>query len=45
MLDKGRWEPLEFEPSGISCLESEEITCFAGIVSAVHVGIEENLEV
>ena len=45
MLRKGWWEPLKFEPSCVGCLEGEEVSCFAGVVSAVHVGVEKDFEV
>ena len=43
MLGKGWWKPLKLEPFCVGRLESEEITCFAGIVGAVHVGVEKML--
>ena len=45
MLCKGWWKPLKPEPFCVGRLESEEITCLAGIVGAAHVGVEKNVEV
>ena len=35
---------MNFEPLRVSLLESEEVAGLAGVISAVHVGVEENGE-
>ena len=44
LTERGR-EALYPEPFGESCLESEKVSGFAQIESAVHVGVNENAEV
>ena len=36
---------MKLEPFRVGRLEGEEITCLAGIVGAVHVGVEKDVEV
>ena len=45
MLCEGWWKSLKLKPFGIGRLECEEITCLAGIVGAVHVGVEKDVKV
>ena len=45
MLCKGWWKPLKLEPFCVGRLESEDITCLAGVVGAAHVGVEKDVEV
>ena len=45
MLREGWWKSLELEPFCIGRLECEEIARLAGIVGAVHVGLEKDVEV
>ena len=35
---------MNFEPLRVSLLESKEVAGLAGVISAVHVGVEENGE-
>ena len=44
LTERGQ-EALHPEPFGESCLESEKVSGFAQIESAVHVGVNENAEV
>ena len=45
VLHKGWWKALELEPFGVGRLKSEVVASLAWIVSAVHIGVEENAKV
>ena len=45
MLREGWWKPLELKPFCVSRLKCKEVTRLAGIVGAVHVGAEKDVEV
>ena len=45
MLCEGLWKSLELEPFCIGRLECKEVARLAGIVGAVHVGLEKDVEV
>ena len=45
MLREGWWKSLELKPFCIGRLECKEVARLAGIVGAVHVGVEKDVEV